>query len=61
MGSFHAQKATDSHQKNSFDYGNSETDDHSDGEANVDLEYVGIEGYAYVPPGHEPVPPDHRL
>ena len=29
-----------------------ETDDHSDGEANVDLEYVGIEGYAYVPPGH---------
>ena len=38
-----------------------ETDDHSDGEANVDLEYVGIEGYAYVPPGHEPVPPDHRL
>ena len=42
------------------------TDDHSDeswneGEANVDLEYVGIEGYAYVPPGHEPVPPDHRL
>ena len=33
------------------------TDDHSDefwneGEANVDLEYVGIEGYAYVPPGH---------
>ena len=38
-----------------------EIDDHSDGEANVDLEYVGIEGYAYVPPGHEPVPPDHRL
>ena len=38
-----------------------ETDDHSDGEANVDLEYVGIEGYAYVPPDHEPVPPDHRL
>ena len=29
-----------------------ETDDHSHGEANVDLEYVGIEGYAYVPPGH---------
>ena len=29
-----------------------EIDDHSDGEANVDLEYVGIEGYAYVPPGH---------
>jgi len=29
-----------------------ETDDHSDGEANVDLEYVGIEGYAYVPPDH---------
>ena len=43
-----------------------EVDDHGDelwneGEANVDLEYVGIEGYAYVPPGHEPVPPDHRL
>ena len=38
-----------------------EIDDHSDGEANVDLEYVGIEGYAYVPPDHEPVPPDHRL
>ena len=29
-----------------------QTDDHSGGEANVDLEYVGIEGYAYVPPGH---------
>jgi len=29
-----------------------ETDDYSDGEANVDLEYVGIEGYAYVPPDH---------
>ena len=41
-----------------------ETDDHSDGEANVDLEYVGIEGYAYVPPDHEcyyEPPPDHRL
>ena len=43
-----------------------EVDNHGDelwneGEANVDLEYVGIEGYAYVPPGHEPVPPDHRL
>ena len=30
-----------------------ETDDHSHGEANVDLEYVGIEGYAYVPPDHD--------
>ena len=30
-----------------------ETDDHSEGEANVDLEYVGIEGYAYLPPGHD--------
>ena len=30
-----------------------ETDDHSEGEANVDLEYVGIEGYAYIPPGHD--------
>ena len=41
-----------------------EIDDHSDGEANVDLEYVGIEGYAYVPPDHEcyyEPPPDHRL
>ena len=29
-----------------------EVDDHGEGVANVDLEYVGIEGYAYVPPGH---------
>ena len=38
-----------------------EVDNPIPGEPNVDLEYVGIEGYAYVPPGHEPVPPDHRL
>ena len=38
-----------------------EVDNPVPGVPNVDLEYVGIEGYAYVPPGHEPVPPDHRL
>ena len=38
-----------------------EVDNPVPGVPNVDLEYVGIEGYAYVPPGHEPVPPDYRL